>query len=321
MEAMAFDYAVAAGAAVINNSWGPDGIPWPLPPIVEASFLNATASGRGGLGTVIVWAAGNGSEPIDSDGYASSPLTIAVGASTDYDLHASYSDYGPELDVVAPSSGGNSSITSTSTNSFGASLYTTAFGGTSAAAASATGVVALMLSANPQLTWNQVRDILRTTAIQIDASPIPQAPNAYDPVTGHSPWYGHGRISALLAVNAALTTPPGLLLSITTSGLGDVQLTVSRAFPLGELFIPISTNTQIPIGSGPVLGLDTDALNWLFLPLHAAPAHVLANSQGTYSFSLPLGSLPPLLQLDAVALSIRWLPFEYRLSDVRRVTF
>ena len=321
MEAMAFDHAVLAGAAVINNSWGPDGIPWPLPALVEASFINASVNGRGGLGTVIVWAAGNGSESIMTDGYASSPYTLAVGAVTNYGLHASYSDFGDAVEVVAPSSGGSASLLTTSTNIQGLSLYNNSFGGTSAAAAQATGVVALMLSINPLLTADQVRALLRSTATSIDASNVPGAPNYYDPVTGHSPWYGHGLLDAHAAVLAAIAEPPGLLLSLTTSGQGDGQISVSRGFPGAELFLPISLQTQDAIGSGPLIGIGIDALPWLFLPLHAAPAHVLMDATGTYNFQLPVGSLPPGLTLDMAALALRWSPFEFRVSSARRVTF
>ena len=321
MEAMAFDYAVSQGAAVITNSWGPDGVPWPLPGLVQAAFLHATSAGRGGLGTVIFWAAGNGAESISSDGYASSPLTISVGASNDFDLHAGYSDFGPELDCVAPSSGGSSSITTTSTDASGAALYTSGFGGTSAAAPMGAGVAALMLSVNPALTWEQVRDLMRATAVQIDAGTIAGAPNTYDPSTGHSEWYGYGRLDAHAAVLAAQAETPGVLLSLTTTGAGDGTLTVTRALPGAELFIPFSLDTTITYGSGPVVGLGLDALNLLFLPLPSPPVHVLASGSGQYTFMVPPGSMPSGLGLDMRALEVTHSPFALRMSGIRRVIF
>lgn len=321
MEAMAFDYAVQAGAAVINNSWGPDGIPWPLPSVVEASFLHATSAGRGGLGTIIFWAGGNGNESIATDGYASSPLTIAVGASTHHDVRADYSDFGPGLDVVAPSSGSGAAIATTSTDSAGATLYTSSFGGTSAASPQGAGVAALMLSVNPALAWEQVRDILHSTAVKIDAGSLPGAPNTYDPATGRSPWYGYGRIDAHAAVLAAMSAEPAPLLGLATTGAGDAQIQISRAFPLGELYLPLSLQTHLPYGSGPVLGLGADALDWIALPLHTQPVHVLANAAGEYSFALPPGFLPPGLSIDMIGVAIQASPFEYRKSGIRRVTF
>ena len=90
------------------------------------------------------------------------------------------------------------------------------FGGTSAATPPAAGVGALLLSARPSLTWIQVRDILRSTAVRIDAAntdPI----GIWRDINGlastdsgyagpfYSRWYGFGRIDALAAVNAAIT--------------------------------------------------------------------------------------------------------------------
>jgi subtilisin family serine protease len=79
------------------------------------------------------------------------------------------------------------------------------FSGTSCATAIAAGLGALLLSACRALTWDQVRSILRGTAVRIDD------PNS-DPIGGwrqidgvpYSSWYGFGRIDAFLAVDAAL---------------------------------------------------------------------------------------------------------------------
>jgi subtilisin family serine protease len=90
------------------------------------------------------------------------------------------------------------------------------FGGTSAATPLAAGVGALLLSARPSLTWIQVRDLLRSTAVHIDAANTSATGQWYD-INGlppadpgyagpfYSRWYGFGRIDALAAVNAALT--------------------------------------------------------------------------------------------------------------------
>jgi subtilisin family serine protease len=89
------------------------------------------------------------------------------------------------------------------------------FSGTSAATAMAAGVAALVLSANPDLTWTEVRDILRETAVQIDAenqNPDGVWRDAIGSARGtpgngaprYSRWYGFGRINAAAAVVAAL---------------------------------------------------------------------------------------------------------------------
>ena len=48
--------------------------------------------------------------------------------------------------------------------------YTSNFNGTSSAAPNVSGVIALMLEKNPNLTWRDVRHILASTATQVDAS-------------------------------------------------------------------------------------------------------------------------------------------------------
>ena len=77
--------------------------------------------------------------------------------------------------------------------------YTNSFGGTSSACPGAAGVVALMLSANPNLTPAQVKDIIRGGCDQIDAGD-----GEYDE-NGHSRNYGYGRVNAATVVQAALT--------------------------------------------------------------------------------------------------------------------
>lgn len=110
-------------------------------------------------------------------------------------------------------------------------------GGTSAAAPQVTGAVALMLAVNPKLTWMEIREILKETAVQIDPTnkgfPAVSPPNPSQPVglgrwknkagqyiiqkdgelnpglpvpgvTDQTPyysdWFGHGRIDVLAAV-------------------------------------------------------------------------------------------------------------------------
>lgn len=89
----------------------------------------------------------------------------------------------------------------------GPNNYRNNFGGTSSATPLTAGVAALMLSINPDLTWVEVRQILRDTAVQIDAAntdPIGQwVDTDGDGVTDYSQWYGHGRIDAKQAVIGA----------------------------------------------------------------------------------------------------------------------
>jgi subtilisin family serine protease len=130
---------------------------------------------------------------------ASNTNTIAVGASTDHDLRSDYSQYGPGLDLVAPSSGGWSEIVTTDRT--GADGYDVAdfivdFGGTSAACPLAAGVGALALSADPALTAADLRDLLHRSCDKIGGV-------TYD-ATGWNMFYGYGRINAQHAVSNAV---------------------------------------------------------------------------------------------------------------------
>lgn len=186
---------------VVNNSWGP-GEPSHGPNdnrLYEGSFAygmslayeKAAAEGRGGLGTVVVNAAGNYGMVINNanllfgvDGSVDSASTgrhiIAVGAYRQIDGSASsYSTRGAHLLISAPSNDyaelGGSGIWAadlkgkegynTLDDPSGALDYTDSFGGTSAAAPILSGVVGLMLDANAGLGWRDVKDILAASAV------------------------------------------------------------------------------------------------------------------------------------------------------------
>jgi subtilisin family serine protease len=122
--------------------------------------------------------------------------SIAVGASNDLNRLSNYSQYGDELDFVAPSSGGNQGITTTDrTGSAGYSndAYTNDFSGTSSAAPLAAGIAALILSRNPSLTELEVRNIITDSCDKI-------GDDGYD--NGWNMYYGHGKVNAYNAVNA-----------------------------------------------------------------------------------------------------------------------
>ncbi len=130
---------------------------------------------------------------------ASSPDTIAVGSSTNFDYRGDHSCYGPALDFLAPGGGGSLNIWTTArtgtgdTNQDGfADGDYDVWGGTSLASPLAAGVAALMLSAEPNLSSAQIREIMRTTAEKV-------GPLAY--TDGRNDYYGYGRINAYKALN------------------------------------------------------------------------------------------------------------------------
>ncbi|MBE9103369.1 S8 family serine peptidase [Vacuolonema iberomarrocanum] len=206
---------------VVNNSWG-YGTPFidnfaerdfaPFQPALEA----AVEEGRDGLGTVVVFAGGNARAARDSANYhnlQNSRYSIAVAALDDQGDRTSYSSPGANLLVSAFGGDTNTDgIVSTDRvgrNGYATTDYTDDFGGTSAAAPMVTGVVALMLEANPNLGYRDVQEILVYSARQTDRQ------NSTWQTNGATNWnggglasstdYGFGLVDAHAAVRLAET--------------------------------------------------------------------------------------------------------------------
>jgi subtilisin family serine protease len=201
-----FQYAIDHAADVISCSWSAGAWNFPLSTKMHGIIKKAATQGRvNGKGCVILFAVGNEDRPLDGEkdgrvshqGFALHPNVIAVGASNSLDKRSSYSNFGPELALCAPSSGypGRGIVTTDRRGAKGYSSddYTHRFGGTSSATPLAAGLAALILSINPDLSSAQVKRIMMDTADKIDE------PNG-EYTDGHSPWYGHGRINAQRAV-------------------------------------------------------------------------------------------------------------------------
>jgi subtilisin family serine protease len=198
-------------ADILSCSWS-----GPASPDIEFALQEAGA-GRGGKGCAIFCATGNEASAVGSP--AKSTFSIAVGASTDQENLADYSNRGPQVSVVAPSSGGNKGIftTDVSTANRGFNIGSVAaggldgqntndFGGTSSATPLAAGIAALMLAANPKLSRDEIRAILEQTAAKIGAK------NSYD-AKGHSDDFGFGRVDAAKAVAEALKAAAAAMLA------------------------------------------------------------------------------------------------------------
>jgi subtilisin family serine protease len=230
-EGNAFYWALANGADIISCSWGPpDGDAtdpndpmhnsiFPLPASTRLAIDCAVNQGRGGKGCVIFFAAGNGNESADNDGYASHEKVIAVAACNDNNRRSFYSDYGKAVWCAFPSNdkpkfsfirgiwttdrSGSAGYNKGSIHAgdlFG--NYTNSFGGTSSSCPGAAGVAALILAANPVLRWDEVRDILAQSCDKITHK-LDGPRGQYDQ-NGHSYFYGYGRVNAEKAVKLAL---------------------------------------------------------------------------------------------------------------------
>jgi len=229
-----------ANVAISNNSWGSEDntgeLSTVLSPPIPAGWLNSlqtgTTIGRDGLGTIYTWAAGNGasfllgnSNGIDNsnyDAFANNRYVIAVCATNDRGRQAVYSENGANLWVCAPSGGNpenNEQSITTTDRSGGASgsntdssrddytdkNYTKTFNGTSSATPLAAGVIALMLQANANLGWRDVRLILAQTARKNDPADADWGVTAGSPVYNFNHKYGFGVVDAAAAVTASRT--------------------------------------------------------------------------------------------------------------------
>lgn len=198
--------ALVAGADILSCAWtGPDRLAQALAP----AFRDARRDGRKGKGTIVVGATGNQGQ--NRVAYpASDENAIAIGASTDGDTLARYSNTGAEVCVVAPSDGGGRAIFTTDVSLPGRgynagrgadALFCDTFGGTSSATSLVAGLCGLLLSLKPAMTPDDVRAILTSSAKKIGPA------SAYK-ANGHSNRYGYGRIDAAKAVAAALAWAP-----------------------------------------------------------------------------------------------------------------
>lgn len=200
----AFEHALLNGADIISCSLGYPK-PVPLSTYVFNYLRKVATEGRGGRGVPMFFAAGNANpasnwQPRLVSDFAAHPDGICITASNSLDQPSSYSFYGPQAFLSAPSNGDQGVGITTATVELGAGGntlqlgYTSGFGGTSSAAPLAAGVCALMLTANPNLTLADIKDILRRSADKIAGG--------YD-ANGHSDRLGYGRINALKAVQLA----------------------------------------------------------------------------------------------------------------------
>ena len=167
-------YATDHGAQVINMSLGgPD----------SSNAIQDAVNYAIRRGVSVVAAAGNEDGPIGTPGNCQGVIT--VGAIERNNQRASYSNFGPKLDVVAP----GTDILSTYNSGKGPSGYTY-FSGTSMATPFVTGVVALIKAVNPNLSPAAVTDIIDQSATDLRDH-------------GFDNFYGYGLVNADKAVDLA----------------------------------------------------------------------------------------------------------------------
>lgn len=237
---------------VVNNSWGGSrnfqiGITPPI--LIETGVLDAIRLGRGGLGTIVVFAGGNEREDGGNTNYnqlTNNAAVITVGALNAPDdlgglqLNAKpFSNPGASILVSAP----GSNVTATSQrlltgnqDVLGSDLEQVA--GSSFAAPIVSGVVALMLEANPLLGYRDVQEILSITAKRVDDPNFVgdwRDNKARDWNGGGrhiSDNYGYGLVDAAAAVHMAEQWTPQRA-AYNGGVLNGTSGTVNRAIPDG----------------------------------------------------------------------------------------
>ena len=231
--ASAITFAADSGAHIISNSWGYNSTNSNLYPEIVIAIEDAIAQGA-----IVLFSAGNTAHhALEYNGFVKFPgnvnieQLITVGASDRNDKQANYSPTNTKINICAPShTAFSNKIIGEGKNVWTIDIpgnvgynpdpdpevdeelpslginhlaYTGRMGGTSASTPMVAGVVALMLSVNPDLSVDQVLDVLYSTAEEV---------GGYDytwnsDLPGHSKELGYGRVNAFLALQGALQTP------------------------------------------------------------------------------------------------------------------
>ena len=222
--ASAITYAADHGAKVINLSYGGENY---------SSTLQSAVDYAWSKGAVVVASAANYST--DTPYYpAACNHVVAVSATNTSDQLTSFSNYGNWVDVAAP----------------GVSIYTTsrgggygAYSGTSFSSPVTAGLLALIFSANPSLTNQDVLDILTQNTDDLGAP-------------GFDSTFAHGRINVSKSLQAALekrqetdTTPPLAIITSPSDGSvitgGVITVNVSATDNVGVTKVELYVNGSL----------------------------------------------------------------------------
>lgn len=258
------DAARSADADVINMSIGiPDqqlfaygnGIAQSLFSDVRNAIDMAVTSGRDGLGSILVKAAGNGrfnGFDVNSDMWTNDTRQIVVGAVDQDGFVSNYSNYGSAILVSAFGTPGEVVTTDrTGSDGYEPGGITSGFNGTSAATPMVAGVVNLMLEANPDLGWRDVQSILAASARHV-GSDVGTGTTGSEEFgwdwNGATTWnggamhfsadYGYGLVDARAAVRLAETWLATGTPAATSDNQRQFQLDLlnsSQTIPDGDL--------------------------------------------------------------------------------------
>ncbi len=238
--------AVNNGAHVINNSWSTNA----YSSLIASAINQAVTVGRNGKGCIMVFPSGNYESNDDNSisslkfpaSYTPENSVIAVGASTKEGkrktivLTSSWgSHYGTNLDVVAP---GEIIYTTTPVSGYVTCLV---YEGTSLAAAHVSGIAALILALNPNLSYDEVGYIIQCTANKS----LPGYSFSYTAKMGGT-WnnqVGHGLLNMYAALQMATATSYVSYGSVAITG-GQTTLSSGSSGYVGTTFTATPTNNN-----------------------------------------------------------------------------
>lgn len=261
-----FQHARNTGADVMNNSWGSTaafgdsfginfvGTDYSA---VGDEMVNLVNLGRGGLGTSIVFSAGNSRSTGDNVNYKNfqnSPYVITVGATDSNGDVTSFSTPGAAILLSAP----GQLVRAYNTNGTVSGVSGTSFSGPIVS-----GVIALMYDANPNLGYRDVQEILALSSRKTDASNPGWQDNGAGNWNGggmhFSHDYGFGLVDATAAVRLAetwqgtqtyanmtridtATASPNL--SIPSSGTVTTTINVAQDIEIEKILINLDISHQ-----------------------------------------------------------------------------
>ena len=189
--------------------------------------------------------------------------------------------------------------------------YSSTFNGTSSAAPTVAGVIALMLEANSNLTWRDVKHIIAGTSFQVDSLNQKQLSGVtqYSWVTNaanykHHPWYGFGRIDALAAINQSKTYIAGTLgtfVDTTNVYVKDVDDT-SLVFDITSNIQNEYTFTQSALGESDFIEFITLSLELDHSVVNDIGVSLTSPSGTTISIITDIGSISTPISIFKVSL-------------------
>uniref|UniRef100_A0A5F9C7N2 furin n=1 Tax=Oryctolagus cuniculus TaxID=9986 RepID=A0A5F9C7N2_RABIT len=269
---------------IYSASWGPedDGKTVDGPArLAEEAFFRGVSQGRGGLGSIFVWASGNGGREHDScncDGYTNSIYTLSISSATQLGNVPWYSEACSSTLATTYSSGNQNEKQIVTTDL--RQKCTESHTGTSASAPLAAGIIALTLEANKNLTWRDMQHLVVQTSKPAHLNANDWTTNGVGRKGGRvargAGLGGWGACASQLTLTPRLHSEPLLWLRATGcrchGGLGSE---LDDSGPPAEMHHRHPHGAQVRAGPGPGWGRGRRGPCWarLTVPVLSAQGH------------------------------------------------